>query len=93
MERLGNRKRSGQPARLRCICEVDTAAGLTFHQFVGRLGGSGGFAVVDTDNPMDLTDAPSEFGFFAEYQIHPVVDVAEAVEAFRQGVEFRESVS
>jgi hypothetical protein len=68
-------------------------AGLTFHQFVGRLDGSGGYAVVETDNPMDLADAPSKFGFFAEYQIHPVVDIAEAIDAFRQGVEFRESIS
>jgi hypothetical protein len=65
------------------------AEGSTFHQFVGKLDGSGGFAVVETDNPMDLADAPSKFGFFAEYQIFPVVDIAEAVGAIQQGVEFR----
>ncbi len=35
-----------------------------FHQFVGKLDGTGGFAVVETDNPMDLADAPSKFGYF-----------------------------
>jgi hypothetical protein len=68
-------------------------ASTTFHQFVGRLDGAGGFSVVETDNPMDLLDAPSKFGFFAEYQIYPVVDVAESVQTFQQAVEFRKSIS
>lgn len=68
-------------------------ASTTFHQFVSRLDGSGGFSVVETDNPMDLADAPSKFGFFAEYQIFPVVDIAESVQAFQQGVEFRKSIN
>jgi hypothetical protein len=42
---------------------------------------------------MDLADAPSKFGFFAEYQIYPVGDMGEAAQAFQQGVEFRNSVS
>ena len=67
-------------------------AGTTFHQFVGKLDGTGGFAVVETDNPMDLADAPSKFGHFAEYRIDPVADITEAVQATQQGVEFRKSV-
>lgn len=69
------------------------SASTTYHQFVGRLDGSGGFAVVETDNPADLADAPSKFGFIAEYEIYPVVDIAEAMQAFQEGVEFRESIS
>lgn len=65
----------------------------TFHQFVGKLDGTGGFAVVETDNPMDLADAPSRFGFFADYQIYPVADMDETVQAVQRGVEFRESIS
>ena len=64
-------------------------AGTTFHQFVSRLDGSGGFAVTETDNPMDLADAPSKFGIFAEYQIYPVVDIAEGIQVFQEGVKFR----
>ena len=69
------------------------AAGATFHQFVTRLDGGGGFSVVETDNPADLIEATSKFGPFVDYQIYPVVDVAEGVRAAQEGVEFRESVS
>ena len=64
-------------------------ASSTFHQFLSRLDGTGGFAVVETDNPMDLADAPSKFGFFAEYQIYPVTEMAEGVQVFQEGVKFR----
>ncbi|MBF6206590.1 MULTISPECIES: DUF3303 domain-containing protein [Nocardia] len=67
--------------------------GMAYHQFVGRLDGSGGFAVVETDNPMDLADAPNKFAFFAEYQIYPVVDIADAVQAVQEGAEFRASIT
>ncbi|MFI9413239.1 DUF3303 domain-containing protein [Nocardia gamkensis] len=66
---------------------------MTYHQFVGRLDGSGGFAVVETDNPMDLADAPNKFAFFADYQIYPVVDIAEAAQAVQDGAEFRASIA
>lgn len=45
--------------------------------------------MVETDNPIDLTDAPKKFGFIADYEIQPVVDFAEAVRAIEQGVRFR----
>jgi hypothetical protein len=65
----------------------------TYHQFVGRLDGNGGFAVVETDDPADLAEASSKFAFIAEFQIYPVADIAEAMQALQQGVEFRESIS
>src|SRR5919199_277204 len=64
----------------------------TIHQFVGRLDGNGGFLVVETDNAADLADGPSKFGPFFDYQIYPVVDIAETARAFQEGADFRESV-
>src|ERR1700756_4189525 len=52
-----------------------TPSGTTYHQFVGRADGGGGFAVIETDNPSDLTDATGKFGHLLEYQIYPVVDI------------------
>lgn len=69
-----------------------TPASTTFHQFVGRLDGSGGFAVVETDNPADLLDGVSKFASLNEFQIHPVVDVADWMAAMQEGVEFRASI-
>lgn len=68
-------------------------ASATYNAFVGRLDSEGGFSVVETDNPMDLSDATSKFGYIADYQIFPVVDIAEAAQALQEGVEFRASIS
>jgi Protein of unknown function (DUF3303) len=65
----------------------------TFHQFVGRLDGAGGFAVVETDSPADLLDGVSKFIPLNEFQIHPVVDIADWTRSAQEGVEFRESIS
>ncbi|MGZ4510632.1 MAG: DUF3303 domain-containing protein [Mycobacterium sp.] len=64
----------------------------TYHQFVGRVDGAGGFAVVETDNPADLVETTSQFATILDYQIYPVIDIAEAAQALQRGVEFREAV-
>jgi hypothetical protein len=69
------------------------AASSTFHQFVARLDAGGGFAVVETDNPADLLDGSSKFGALNEFQLYPVVDIADWTRAAQEGVEFRESIS
>jgi hypothetical protein len=68
-------------------------ASSTFHAFVARLDGRGGFAVVETDNPADLLDGTSKFGTLNEFELHPVVDMDEWVRSAQEGVAFRESVS
>ena len=82
---------AGIERALQVFAKWTPPAGSTF-QFVGKLDGTGGFAVVETNNPMDLADAPSKFGHFAEYRIDPVADITEAAQAFQQGVAFRKSV-
>ncbi len=83
---------AGIERALQAFAKWTPPGGTTFHQFVGKLDGTGGFAVVETDNPMELADAPSKFGHFAEYRIDPVADMTEAAQAFQLGVEFRKSV-
>jgi len=68
-------------------------AGLKFEQFVGRVDGGGGFAVVETDDPADLLDGASKFVPFNEFQIFPVVDLEEWMQAANNGIEFRESIT
>ena len=68
-------------------------SGLKFEQFVGRIDGGGGFAVVETDNPADLLDGTSKFSPLNEFQIFPVVDLEEWMQAANSGIEFRESVT
>jgi hypothetical protein len=65
----------------------------TYHQFLGRLDGAGGFAVVETDDPADIADMTSKFAFIAEYRVHPVTDIADAAQRLQESVEFRDSIS
>jgi hypothetical protein len=66
---------------------------LKFEQFVGRVDGGGGFAVVETDNPADLLEGTSKFSPLNEFQIFPVVDLDEWIQAANSGIEYRESVT
>lgn len=64
-----------------------------YHQFLGRIDGTGGFAVVESDNPHEMAEAAAKFSFIADYQLYPVLDIADAVAALQAGVDFRESIS
>jgi hypothetical protein len=64
----------------------------TFHQFLGRLDGTGGFAVVETDNSDSLAEAPAKFGTYLDFEIIPVNDIAETTRILGEGVEYRASV-
>ena len=63
----------------------------TIHQMVERVDNTGGFSIIETDDPMDLAEATAKFSTIAEYTILPVLDIEDGVRALLQGVEFRES--
>jgi hypothetical protein len=91
----GSAKENEEAARrgLAVFSKWTPPASTTIHQFVGRLDGEGGFAVMETDNPANLLDSAAKFTPFNQFQIYPVVDVAEWAQTVRSGVEFRESIS
>lgn len=64
----------------------------TFHQFLARLDGQGGFAVVETNNPASVAEGPSKFGPFFEFSVVPVLDIGEGVALAQAGIAFREAV-
>jgi hypothetical protein len=68
-------------------------AGMTFQQFLTRCDGGGGFAVVETDNAADLIDATSKFGAYIDYQIHPVVEIADGIEAAQEALSYLQSIN
>jgi hypothetical protein len=61
-------------------------------QWFSTLDGSGGFVVVETDDPAELVAASSTFSPYYDMQIHPVIDFAEAVPAVQKGIEYRKSI-
>ena len=63
---------------------VGLTSGLALGLIVGltvRIDGSGGYQVVETDSPADLAETTAKFAPFADFQIEPVLDVADAVGA------------
>jgi uncharacterized protein DUF3303 len=68
-------------------------AGMAIHQIMSRADGGGSFAIVETDSASDLIDATSTFTPFGDYEIYPVVDVADGVRASQEAIAFRESIN
>lgn len=68
-------------------------AGQTFHAFVTRIDGNGGYALVESDDPISLLDGPAKFGTLFEFQVTPVVDITEGTPVTTEAMEWRDSIS
>lgn len=64
----------------------------TFHQFVTRVDGSGGFAVAETDDPSALARDLAVFSPYLDFVVYPVLDLEQSAGVFAEGVMFRESI-
>ena len=69
------------------------AAGATFHQFVGRVDGQGGFSVVETDDPRLIATDTAKFAPWFEFHVYPVVDIQDIAQIGSDAIEFRGSIS
>jgi Protein of unknown function (DUF3303) len=67
------------------------AAGTTITEFLGRCDGRGAVSIVETDNPAELIDSAAKFGAFIQYEILPVVEIADAVKAAQEAEAFLEA--
>jgi hypothetical protein len=65
----------------------------TFHEWVQRCDGNGGFAVLETDNATDLLKDLTIWSSFLEFSVYPVVDIADATPVTDQAIAVRDSVS
>jgi hypothetical protein len=65
---------------------------VTYREFLGRIDNSGGFAVVETDDPRGLARDASVFEPYFYVQIHPVLEVTESAEVGGEAVQFRSSI-
>jgi len=65
----------------------------TMREWVSRCDGNGGFAVLETDNSTELLKDLTTWSSFLEFQVYPVVDIAEAMPATAAAIATRESVS
>jgi hypothetical protein len=65
--------------------------GVIVHQWVVRAGGSGGYAVIETED-LDVVHAATGVFSGMNFTIEPVLDVEVALAAAGQAVEWRDSV-
>jgi hypothetical protein len=65
---------------------------VTFHQFLTRLDGHGGFAVVESDNAANVMEGPAKFDPWFEFTITPVVDIEDGLVVANEAIKFRNSV-
>ena len=66
--------------------------GVTFHQFLARLDAGGGYAVVESDNPMLVAEGPAKFAPWFDFEVTPVVDMTEATTIAQEAIDFRDSI-
>ena len=66
---------------------------VTFHQFVIRIDGEGGFAVAEGDDPSIAARDIAKFAPLLEYTVYPVLDVAEGAAIMTEAVEWRKSIT
>lgn len=64
----------------------------TFKEFVGRVDGRGGFAVVETDDISTIARDMSIFGAFFEMSVYPVLEITDTARIGGDALEFRASV-
>ena len=67
--------------------------GMEVKSFYARADGRGGTVVVETDDAKVLLDGPAKFGAINEFDIVPVVDIAEAVPILSEAIEWGDSIS
>jgi hypothetical protein len=80
-----------QARSLQVFGKWSPAEGSNFLQFLGRVDGPGGFAVVETDDVTTIARDVSIFSAFFDTNVYPVLDIQESSRIGMEAVEFRNS--
>ncbi len=67
--------------------------GSTFKEFLSRVDGRGGYAVVETDDPSLILRDTALFSAFFDFRVDPVLEVADATAIEMETVEHLRSIS
>ena len=67
--------------------------GSTFKEFLSRVDGRGGFAVVETDDPSLVLKDTALFGSFFDFSVYPVLEIADATVIEMEAAERLASIS
>ena len=64
-----------------------------FLQFLGRVDGNGGFAVVETDDVSEIAKDTTPFASWFEFHVYPCLDIADSAAIDADAVAFLDSVN
>jgi len=65
----------------------------TFKEFLGRVDGRGGYAVVETDNSAAIARDMAIFSAYFDMSVVPVLEIMDIAGIGAEAVEFRSSIS
>ncbi len=82
-----------QARSLQVFSKWSPAEGTDFLEFVGRVDGRGGFAVVETDDITLIARDMAIFTAFFDMSVYPVLDIQESARISGEAVEFRATTS
>jgi hypothetical protein len=66
--------------------------GSNFREFLGRVDGRGGFAVVETDDPATIAKDVAPFTGFFDFTVYPVQEIADTAATGTEAVAFLQSI-
>lgn len=81
-----------QARGLQVFSKWSPSEGTDFQQFLGRIDGRGGFAVVETDDPSLVARDLATFGPFFEMNAYPCLEIMETAGISGEAVQFRASI-
>lgn len=67
--------------------------GVAYKEFLGRVDGSGGYAVVETDDAALITKDITPFTVWFDFKVVPVLEIADATVIDMEAVAFLQSIS
>ena len=82
-----------QARSLHVFSKWSPGEGTDFLQFVGRVDGRGGFAVVETEDVALLARDMAIFSAFFDMSVYPVLDIQESARIGGEAVGFRANAS
>ena len=92
-ENRANASEEADARSLQVFGKWTPSQGTDFVQFVWRVDGRGGFAVIETEDVTLTARDTAIFGAFFDFSVYPVLDAQEAARIAGEAVEFRQSVS
>jgi hypothetical protein len=78
---------------LQVIGKWTPSEGAVFKEFLGRVDGQGGFAVVETEDPRLIAHDAAMFSAWFDFDVHPVLEIADAAMIDAEVIEQLASIS